>query len=506
MQFLIDVALSFLYLGAFLLLCAWAWRFWMMYVNQKFLNEIKWLMLEIKLPREINKSPFAMETALLAFLQGGGIGDWYAKHFTGNLPITSSLEIASIEGVIHFYVRIQSKFKTLVESSLYAQYPGIEIVEAEDYTGLVKYEHLGDVGAWGATYPLGASWSPTNPETGEKYKDPKDKKKTYTMSADFLPLKTYVDYGLDKDPKEEHKIDPLTQLLEFMGSVGKGEHVWYQILLQDEGAYKKFTELYVNDITHEHMSVAKMAADRKKQLRTSHHVLKGTAYLDDYGDPKEKRSGEKDADGKDKMIPALYKETKAVGKKEIELLPEEKEEIEAINKKLSKPLVSGIIRLMYLSEKGTKFQTGAIFNILSFGKPFSNTVWNKFGLSPTDPYDFPWQDPGKKRNKWRTEEKFEAYVEREGFFPHVPASDSKKAIDRMEDRFFWSSSFASKKMFRMIYEVIFHPFSHPTPTEVSTFNLEEIATLWHFPGQVANIPTLPRIDSAKGVAPVNLPQ
>ena len=36
-------------------------------------------------------------------------------------------------------------------------------------------------------------------------------------------------------------------------------------------------------------------------------------------------------------------------------------------------------------------------------------------------------------------------------------------------------------------------------------NLEELATLYHFPGEVAATPTLPRIDSTKSSSPSNLP-
>jgi hypothetical protein len=63
----------------------------------------------------------------------------------------------------------------------------------------------------------------------------------------------------------------------------------------------------------------------------------------------------------------------------------------------------------------------------------------------------------------------------------------------------------ARKKWRMLYEALFYPFDHPHP-EVISLNLEELATLWHFPGAVAGTPTLPRIDSTKGVAPVNLPQ
>ena len=124
-----------------------------MYVNHKFLSGLSWVILEIKLPREINKSPLATEIALASLLQGGGISNKYSILFKGGLPAYSSLEIASIEGVIHFYIRIQTKFRPLVEANFYAQYPGIEIVEAEDYTKLIRYHHLTkETSAWGASY------------------------------------------------------------------------------------------------------------------------------------------------------------------------------------------------------------------------------------------------------------------------------------------------------------------------------------------------------------------
>lgn len=520
MQFLIDIVLISVYLFIFFLLCAWAWRFWKMYINQKFLQ--KWndesIMLEIKLPREIFKTPYSMEVALASLLQGGGLGSWYAKDFQGNLPAYSSLEIASLEGIIHFYVRINKKFRALVESSLYAQYPGIEIVEADDYTKKIRYQHLSkDVSVWGVNYNLGKKWKPTDPKTGKYYQ--KDKK-DYEMPADFLPIKTYVDYGLDKETKEEFKTDPIVQLLEFMGSVGKGEHVWYQILVQDESVYngKKMPKFYVNEQTHDHISLSQMADDRKKQIRTSHYLIKGEVFVDEFGVPKMIDSFDKenkqqfdvelDKDGKIvKKTPikvlAKHLDTKAVSKKENELSVEEKDEIESINRKMSKPLACVVIRLLYVAKKENASKFGEhVNNTLSFIKAYAGE--NLIAPSSvTDPYDYPWEKLGGKRPAWRAEEKFEEYVEREGFYPHIPP---RKTLDAWEDRFFWNSSMKTRKMFRMIYEAIFYPFSHPHASQVSVVNMEELATLWHFPGAVAGVPTLPRIDSNKGVAPVNLPQ
>lgn len=499
MQFLIDIALILLYLCAFFLLCAWTWRFWKMYINQKFLDKFTndSIMLEIKLPREVTKSPLAMEIAMSSLLQGGGIANWYKRNFLGNLATHFSLEIASLEGIIHFYIRMEKKFRPLVEANLYAQYPGIEIIETDDYTSCIRYHHLSkDVDMWGATYPL-----------SRKIKIPsvKDKGKTVDIKADYLPIKTYVDYGLDKNPEEEFKIDPLTPLLEFMGGVGKGEYVWYQVMVQDESSFNgkdKFPKTYVNPETHEHFTLADLADMRKKQIRKYKQIKKGDLAYDQQGNPIQKTIRGKE--GEAELQPVTYAEDREMQLKESELLVEEKDEIEMINRKLSKPLARAIVRLIYVAKKDS-FNGAHINNILNIMRPFNDTnpIRNQFGLQVVDPYDYPWENFMGRRVPWRKEEKFEAFVEREGFFPHI---GKRKILDRWEDTAFWNSSMKTRKLFRMIVEAIFFPFQHPDADEVITLNLEELATLWHLPGSVAGVPTLPRIDSNKGVAPVNLPQ
>ncbi len=524
MQFVVDIGLALLYFAFFLLLCAWAWRFWMMYVQQKALNKIDWLLLEIKLPREIFKSPYAAELAIAPMLQAGGLSGWYKLYFMGAMPAYASLEIASIEGTLHFYVRIQKKYKALVESNFYSQYPGIEIVEADDYTKMIRYHHLSkDVMCWGASYGLTKNWVPTNPKTGMPFSDeggledkPKDKKDEYKMPADFLPIKTYVDYGLDKDPKEEFKIDPLGQILETMGSIGKGEYFWYQVIIQDEAVYNgtKRPKFYLNKKTHDHISLSEMANDRKKQIRTAGWKVQGQVDASEFGVPnmidsynedyEQQFKVETDKDGKVTKTPikviAKHLETKPIPKKEMELTQDEKDEIEEINMKLSKALVMATVRLVYVTKK-EKFNGQHVNTIVSFPKPFTGT--NSLGMKAlADPYDYPWQNFMNRRVPWRTEEIFEAYVEREAFFPHAGDRDT---LDKWEDTFFWTASMKSRKIFRMIYEAIFYPFDHPQAKIVSTYNIEEIATLWHLPGATVATPTLPRIDSNKGVAPINLP-
>ena len=364
-------------------------------------------------------------------------------------------------------------------------------------------------------YRTGAKWEPTDPETGKPY--PGKNGKNYEMKADFLPIKTYVDFGLDKDPKEEYKTDPLTQMLEVMGSIGKGEHIWYQVLVQDESIYddKKMPKLYVNEKSHKHMSLKEIADARKKQIRTSGYIKHGDLVMDEYGYEKQKRkvdTGEVDDEGKPiiKEVPLTYnlmkdgkleQSMKAVSKDEIKLTDDEKGELEAITTKMGKPLAAVVVRIVYVAKKAN-FQGGHTATTMSFSKLF--TGWNKLLLTKlTDPYDYPWERHNGRRLFWRAEESFEAYVEREGYFPHIK---DRPVLDEWEDRFFWPLSMKQRKLFRMIYEAIFYPFDHPSSDDVVfMLNLEELATLWHLPGAVAATPTLPRIDSTKGVAPVNLP-
>ena len=499
MQFFVDIILFLIYSGIVILLFVWIFRFWLMYVNQKFLNGFgkDSIMLEIKLPREISKSPQAMENVMQTFLQGGGIGSAYFRNWVGNLPVYFSLEIDSIEGVIHFYIRMHKKFKELVTSTLYAQYPGIEVVDADDYTKLIHYHHLSkDVDLFGINFNLKKEWTPINEDTGKAYEGEKG---DYKMKADFYPIKTYVDYGLDKDPKEEFKNDPIVPLLEFMGSISKGEYVWYQILVQDESPFdgNKFPQTFLNKKNHKHMSMAEMAKERKKQIRSS-VILKGTVSEDKYGNKEKKLI--KDSDGK--VIgeeDVTYAKNMTVSKKEADLSSEEKDEIESINRKLSKPSLRSVVRVVYITKKEF-FKPGQVNNALSMLKPFGGD--NSFGPSTFDPYMYPWENFRGQRVPWRKEEGFEAYVEREGFYPHV---GERKGLDKIEDTFFLLYPMKVRKLWRMIYEGIRHPFDHPVAKDVCILNIEELATLYHFPGQVASVPTLPRIDSAKSVAPSNLP-
>ena len=82
----------------------------------------EWVVLELLMPREITKTPRAMEVVLTTLHQKG----------LKDSPAWYSLEIASIGGTVHFYIVVDRDTKPGIETAVYAQYPTIEVVEVPD--------------------------------------------------------------------------------------------------------------------------------------------------------------------------------------------------------------------------------------------------------------------------------------------------------------------------------------------------------------------------------------
>src|SRR3989338_11453333 len=123
----------FSFLGL-ILLGRLAWIMWIHYVRQDFISGIEYVLLEIVPPREGLRSPKAMElfltNALYHWSNKGGVEEYWQ----GAVWFWHSLEIASLEGQVHFYIRTASRLKSLVETQMYAQYPQAQVKLAEDYT------------------------------------------------------------------------------------------------------------------------------------------------------------------------------------------------------------------------------------------------------------------------------------------------------------------------------------------------------------------------------------
>jgi len=187
------------------LLVSGAWILWVVLKRSEFIASQENILLEIKPPRAIIKTPLAMEAFFSGMHLGPGETTWYNKFIQGKVRPWWSLEIASIEGRVHFFIWTRSRFRRIIESQMYAQYPGVQIAEVPDYTRLLTATPE-EWEIWGCDFV-------------HTEKDP-------------FPIKTYVEYGLDKVQKEVEQVDPLANLIEFMGSMGKGENLWLQIVIR----------------------------------------------------------------------------------------------------------------------------------------------------------------------------------------------------------------------------------------------------------------------------------
>jgi hypothetical protein len=374
------------------------WKAWRKYMMKKFLSEIKWVLLEVRIPKDIRRSPKAMELVLNALHQPG-TGNWYERLMKGKVPDWFSLEIVSIEGSIHFYMRVAEGYKNYLEAQIYSQFPSAEVSEVADYAKQIAYSD-------------GSSeWQPTGMEFAVK-------------GEDALPIATYVDFGLDKEGvKEEERIDPLTTVLETLGTAKKGEQFWIQICIQ--GSQTRFH---------------KKGTWREKE----DWKAQGKALI------KEIQEGYKDKDSKVKGI------------SEQAMSAADKEKIKAITRNISKSGFDCGIRTFYWVRSGTKFDGSKAKALGGIFSAFQHGSYNFIKVCKGTKFDYPWQDFKNMRVEAKKRRMFNAYKRRGFFYP-------------------------------------------PYKTKLFVLNTEELATLFHFPGMVAETPTFGRIESRKGEPPANLP-
>ena len=111
-----------------------AFKLWVHYVQQDFISGIDYVVLEIVPPREVLGSPQAMElfftNALYHWSQKSG-GESY---WQGAVWFWYSLEIVSIDGQVHFYIRTPTRIRSLIETQMYAQYPQAQLKADQHYT------------------------------------------------------------------------------------------------------------------------------------------------------------------------------------------------------------------------------------------------------------------------------------------------------------------------------------------------------------------------------------
>ncbi len=202
-MFMATIALSPVWLPLFLVVFLWV--SWVDYVRLLFWFSQGTVLLEVQLPPEVTKSPVAMETFLTTLHNTGGEGTFVDRFWLGKYRPVWALEIASNGGKIGFYIHLRKAWRNIVEARLYGLFPEAKVTEVDDYAAKLPF-NLTEYDMWGAEFNK--------------------------LGPQALPIKSYIDYGLDRDPKEEFKIDPIANILELLASISEGEYFWMQIILK----------------------------------------------------------------------------------------------------------------------------------------------------------------------------------------------------------------------------------------------------------------------------------
>ena len=369
---------------------------WLKYKRTKWISNINWVMLEIKMTRDVSRPPLAMEIVLNSIYQAQS-GTKLDRLLKGRVKNWFSLEMVSLGGDVRFFIRTNVQYKDVVEAQIYSQYPSAEVHEVPDYTRYVDYHGKGsEWDIWGLELKL--------------------------AKKDAYPIKTYIDYGLDKtSEKEEFKVDPITSVIEYLGSMTKDEQAWVQIL----------------------------AKPTIKRLQTPGKWFKKRDWNEE---------------GKyltEKIIKDARKRSGDNPNAPVRLTKGEEDAIEAIERNISKLGFDCGVRGIYLFRKDA-FRLSNIFGLAGVFRAFDSNELNSFKISNPTNIDYPWQDFNKIRITKMKTAIFDAYRRRAYFY-------------------------------------------HPYKKKPFVLNTEELATVFHFPGAVAETPTFGRIESRKGEPPAGLP-
>jgi hypothetical protein len=332
------------------------YRMWYVYKRSVFIANQKYILLEIKPPRNLVKTPAAMESFISGLHLTGGESTWYDR-FRGGIRPFWSFELASFEGQVHMFIWGRASLRRMVEAQMYAQYPGVRLVEAPDYTRLIS-AIPGEWFLWGTGY----------------VKAPQD---------DPYPIKTYVDFGLDKVQKEPEQVDPFSQLIEFMGSIGKGEYLWLQMVFR---AHKgdKYDKTKDNGKPYTWIDYGAEIVDGiRKKTRAP------------YTDP---------VTGEER--PGFPNPTKG-----------EAEKMGAIERQTMKLAFDVGMKCIYLA-KPDKIHGPTIAHMIALFKPFSTEGWNGINSSKWMKTfdDYPWEIGVEKRKNRFRRELVEAYRRRQAFY------------------------------------------------------------------------------------------
>lgn len=188
MDLLLRILFAFVIYGG---IVAGAILTWRILQTRKRLEEVvgtRYVLLEILVPRNNDKGPLAAES-MFASLHGIYDASRLAQE-------QLSFEIASRDKYILFYAHVPAHLKDFVEGQIYAQYPTVEIREAQDYSDAAKEGNLSIAGT-----------------------------ELRLNRNEVFPIKTFLNFD----------VDPLAGITGVLSKVQGQEQIWVQVIIRPVG-------------------------------------------------------------------------------------------------------------------------------------------------------------------------------------------------------------------------------------------------------------------------------
>jgi hypothetical protein len=351
--------------------------------------------------------------------------DWWEKYASGEPQTSYSFEIAAIDGKIHFYIRFHADYREAVEAAIYSQYPEAEIEAVPDYTKLIPLDIPNK------------DWD----LVGWDYR---------MIRQPQFPIPTY-EHWKEQGEEEEEKVDPFSSLLEGMAKLKPGEQIWVQIRAKPIYYSLKEGNNFVKEGERCRDILAKRIDVKKAKLKPLWKELLDFII----------EGAKKEEEKPQELFPA-----------EMRLTAGERERIEAVERKISKPLFACTVRNIYLGRTGVFFRPNFryLYNYFNhFTNPDINSIWvwlktlTRVKLTPL-PFI---NDLAPRRIYIKKRRLLRCYRDRLNYYNPWFTGDEGAKI---------------------------------------RLNVEELATLYHFPSHiVAPTPGIQRTEAKETVAPYNLP-
>lgn len=394
---------------------------WMYYINIKYVSALKWVLLEIQIPKEEGLGPKAAEQIFAGLGGSGSKGNVLDRYIKGKVPDWFSFEIVGVNGGIHFFIRTIEKNRNLTESLVYAQYPTAMIQEVEDYAAKIpKNVPLKNCDVAGTDLILAAD--------------------------QCYPIRTYPFF---EDSYTKEMVDPLSSISEFFTKLKEGELLGIQILIRAS------TEEWKEKADE---TVAKLISKKvppKPKTGWEDSRARAAWEFKDFG--RMLFQGLMLNQAESEPYPG-DKKVEDAGQSLIQhLSPGGKEQVAAIEMKSSKIGFDTRIRILYYAKKD-------VFAVANGAAPIG--IFKQFAVQNLNSFK---PDPATAVSK-----------------PDYLFKNFRKTYRKriLVDRYI------SRDIFDMPAYIL---------------NIEELATLFHFPGIAVKAPMLPRIEAKRAEPPMTLP-